>query len=877
MNLIKIIKCRERSRPFSTLCLIITFTVIFNLYSADPESSSGRRFEPTPFSMQIHQTQGDTKTYKKVIDLVKSAGISQVRDEMYWSNLEREKGKIVIPENYKKNIAYSLSKGIETLLILDYGNDFYDKGFAPASDEAIKAFTNYCKEVVTEFKGKIKYYEIWNEPNTDGFWRPQKDPKAYTRLLKASYKAIKEVNPDTYVLGVCTAGIDENFIKEVFDEGGYDYMDGLSLHPYCAPRSPEEAQSYEKIENIYTLMSHYGEPKNIWITEVGWPTNHPGGVSKEYQADMLSRTYILGQTLPFLKTTFWYWFGPDGPDREWSEDNFGILNPDYSPKPAYIALKNLTNIFNGSVYRKKLDLDINIYIREFKKGNDFIYALWNIKGLSYITVKTDEEIKLVDMYGKEQKLFPMSKSIFITLCTSPIYIISSKECNFIIDEQKSLGFEKDSYTISRGSLGDIVYQIDFNTSFGNLIGRLSRNDFFLRLQLDKGMKQISKKEEMIKEKNNITLSLKLEPDLNLGTRRIIANYYYKNKSFIYHITELEITQPITTDITPLHPYNDEKQFITTIKNNTNAIASGKITFSTFSDAELSFSELIFSDLKPLETRSVTIKILSPYIPDENIWIKARADTKLIFEQHSNKIKQNVTTDSKRLISFYQIVRTESPITIDGRLKEWKEAHPIQLNDANTQKVAGYGKWDGPEDSSADIYAMWDENYVYLAGEFLDDVFSDPAEGFGVYNNDGMEIYFDTIYEDDRDDTKYNDDDFQYGMFPSKGKSVVYSWSQLGKESINSKIYINKNPQPTDSKDGDKEYSFIIEGAIPLEELRFKPFDGKLIGFNIAITDDDDPSSINPFFQELQLSWTGLKNAYQNPQAFGTAFFTDIKK
>jgi len=855
--------------------IILLFSPV-NMYPND--------FEPTPFSMQIHQTQGDTKNYKKVIDLVKEAGISQVRDEMYWSNVEREKGKIVIPENYKKNIDYSLSKGIETLLILDYGNDFYDKGFAPASDEAIEAFARYCKVMVNEFKGKIKYYEIWNEPNTDGFWRPQKDPKAYTKLLKASYIAIKEANPDTYVLGICSASIDENFIKEVFDEGGYDYMDGLSLHPYYAPRSPEEVQRYEKIEKIHKLMSQYGEPKNIWITEVGWPTHHPGGITQQEQADLLARIYISSQSLAFLKTTFWYWFGPDGPDREYSEDNFGILNPDYSSKPAYLALKNLTDIFRDSVYSKKVDLNRDIYIHEFKKGNEFIYALWNInvgngrdRSLQNIIIETDKEIELIDIYGTEQKLSPLNNSIFITLCPSPIYICSTHQCKFSIDEQKSLGFEKDYYSISRAGIGEVVYKVDFNTSFGNFIGRLPRDDFNFKLRLNKNIEQISKREDIIKENDIITLFLQLDSEIKVEKKEVSSNYYYKGQPFAYHITELEVTEPIIVNVTPLPPYNGEKRFIASIKNNTDSIASGKIIFSATNKAKLSFSEVTFADLKPVESCSVIIKILSPYIPDENFWISARADVKLVYEQGGKKFKQNATVDKKRLISFYPIVKAQNEIKIDGKLDEWKNAHPIRLNDAKTQKVAGYGKWDGPQDSSANIYAMWDEKWIYIAGEFLDDVFSDPVEGFGVYNNDGMEIYFDTNYENDRDDTKYNDDDFQYGMFPSKGKAIVYSWSQLGKESINSKIFINKNPNPLDSKDGDKQFKYIIEGAIPLNELKLQPSDGKLIGFNVAITDDDDPSYIHPFFQELQLSWTGLKNAYQNPQAFGTAFFVDSKK
>jgi hypothetical protein len=63
----------------------------------------------------------------------------------------------------------------------------------------------------------------------------------------------------------------------------------------------------------------------------------------------------------------------------------------------------------------------------------------------------------------------------------------------------------------------------------------------------------------------------------------------------------------------------------------------------------------------------------------------------------------------------------------------------------------------------------------------------------------------------------------------------------------------------------------------LDELNLNPARQKHIGFCAAFTDDDDPSGIHPFFQEIQMTWTGGKNAWQNPQVFGDLFFSDCSQ
>jgi hypothetical protein len=237
----------------------------------------------------------------------------------------------------------------------------------------------------------------------------------------------------------------------------------------------------------------------------------------------------------------------------------------------------------------------------------------------------------------------------------------------------------------------------------------------------------------------------------------------------------------------------------------------------------------------------------------------------------------VSIEIKELLTFYECVRTDTPLEIDGNLTDWpRQARPVHLG-SKEQYIAGYVKWDGAEDSSARVYTAWDDKWFYLAAEFQDDILSSPCAGFSVYNNDGIEIYLDADYEGDRQLTRYTDDDFQYGFFIERGRPVVYSWSQLKDYSRDSRIALNLNPQPSQTLSGLTLKGMILEGAIPMREFNLRPFAGLHIGFGLAMTDDDDPSTVNPFFQEIQFSWTRRKNSWQNPQAFGDLFFVGAGK
>jgi hypothetical protein len=386
--------------------------------------SGEEKTEPTPFSVQMHSLMGDFAYHKKAVDLITDAGIKQVRDEMFWHEVERKKGVYVIPERFLKNLEYSVAAGLDTLIILDYGNPLYEGGNAPTRKKSIKAFGRYCYTLAKELKGKVKYFEVWNEPNVDGFWRPRHDAKAYVRLLKEAYRSVKKGNPDATVLGITLAGLDEPFLNEVLEAGGYKYLDVISIHPYCAPASPEEAKIYERLNAIHERFSHYGKPKPIWLTEIGWPTNVGGGITEERQAQMLTRTYLLSLAAPYIPTVFWYWLGPDGPDQEWAEDRFGTLHQDYSPKPAYLAYRTLTRLLSGVKFCRTLPLGGNIEALEFQHGEEMITALWSLGGFPQVDVLSTDTVKVYYLEGGEQTFGPCDGHLYFSLSESPIYMIS---------------------------------------------------------------------------------------------------------------------------------------------------------------------------------------------------------------------------------------------------------------------------------------------------------------------------------------------------------------------------------------------------------------------------------------------------------------------
>ncbi|MDX1535168.1 MAG: glycosyl hydrolase [Candidatus Spechtbacterales bacterium] len=205
-------------------------------------------------------------------------------------------------------------------------------GVPPPSD--YNQWAQELKQVVRN-NPDVKYWQVWNEPNEILYWYPNPNAGEYVKLLKASYLAIKDANPDAVVISAGLSGINppKQYLRDMYQEGAEPYFDVLALHPYGQPNSPD---TYLKDYILYmkNIMETYGDiNKPIWITEIGWPTKEDefGAVSAAEQAEYLKRTYEISQGIDLIKNVFWYRMQDAG-------EGMGIIG-----KPAEDVYKNLTN------------------------------------------------------------------------------------------------------------------------------------------------------------------------------------------------------------------------------------------------------------------------------------------------------------------------------------------------------------------------------------------------------------------------------------------------------------------------------------------------------------------------------------------------------
>jgi hypothetical protein len=299
--------------------------------------------------------------------LINDMGFNWGKGFVNWGTVEPEPGQFrwVDPDNIVKALGDQEVK----ILMRIHGTPAWARpADSPLSrpPTVMADFANFMVVVATRYKGQVAAYEIWNEPNLTYEWGNQTpDPAAYTAMLKAAHAAIKAVDSDALVLsgGLSTTGSgsptaygDLDFIQGMYEAGAKGYFDALGSHPYPFGRAPAEVDpwglSLSRVQEQHQVMIANGDGQTpIWITEVGWVLQsdwdlgeHQGiSVTQEQQAQYLAETYAtVQQNWPFVQavflfnldfsTVFWY---PAPEPMRW----YAILNPDRTPRPAYIQLK----------------------------------------------------------------------------------------------------------------------------------------------------------------------------------------------------------------------------------------------------------------------------------------------------------------------------------------------------------------------------------------------------------------------------------------------------------------------------------------------------------------------------------------------------------
>jgi hypothetical protein len=289
------------------------------------------------------------------LDLMAGTGARWLRVSIGWGHIERFPG-VYDWEGTDRVVHGARARGMSVLAIItsapSWNSDPGCRQFecAPADPAPFADFARVAAQRYGPLG--VHHWEIWNEPNHVPFWGPRPDPEKYVALLRGAYEAIHGVDENATVL---TGGLSPapdagaeiaplTFLREVYDLGGRPYFDAVAHHPYQYPELPasdELTNAFRQTELLHDLMSSRGDDhKQVWGTEVGAPTRGPRAVSEDDQAGWVREYYRLWNQWSFTGPLLWY-SARDHGTRNTTEDGYGLVRRDRSPKPALAAYEDV--------------------------------------------------------------------------------------------------------------------------------------------------------------------------------------------------------------------------------------------------------------------------------------------------------------------------------------------------------------------------------------------------------------------------------------------------------------------------------------------------------------------------------------------------------
>lgn len=314
-----------------------------------------------PIGMTVHVRDADTANLKRQFDLMAEMKVTWVRVDINWSSIEEEQSQLNwdYPDAVFEQAG---AHGMKVMAVLAFSPGWANASttipWAPTSHarpDDPASFANFAHVAAQRYAAKgVGAWEIWNEPNTRKFWRPNADAGQYGDLFRAATDAIRKVDSRATVLigGLAPlpdeagAGIaPTEYLEQLYASGTAQLADGVAVHPYTFPDLPLDSHrqpvgAFGDLPALHAVMERHGDGrKKVWVTEFGAPTGTgPTAVSEKDQ------TLTLVQARQ--QVARWEWAGPllyyelvdGGTDPSDVEKNFGVLREDLSPKPAADAL-----------------------------------------------------------------------------------------------------------------------------------------------------------------------------------------------------------------------------------------------------------------------------------------------------------------------------------------------------------------------------------------------------------------------------------------------------------------------------------------------------------------------------------------------------------
>ncbi len=304
---------------------------------------------------------------QRTLQMVREMGAPWIVEYFPWAYSEPQKGHYDFA-HAELVVNHARVQGLKLIARVDLVPDWARPANAPSQLLRPERFADYGDFIfafVRQFKGRIHYLQIWNEPNLNNEWggRPP-DPAAYTQLLQLAYRRAKAADPSIIVLAgalsptvsndPARAITDLDYLSAMYANGASAYFDVLAIHAYGLKAPPESAPAanvinFRRAELLREVMVRNGdEQKTAFITEGGW-NDHPRWQFAVRPAQRIEYTLAAYQ----MALRDWSWCEAIAlwafrfPREQYSvQDYYSFVTPQFLPKPIYHAVQRMFVLSN---------------------------------------------------------------------------------------------------------------------------------------------------------------------------------------------------------------------------------------------------------------------------------------------------------------------------------------------------------------------------------------------------------------------------------------------------------------------------------------------------------------------------------------------------
>jgi len=320
---------------------VTLFSLLACLTSAALAQGRHRRENPYPvnsgYGVNAHIPTVDD------FDAIARGGFGFARIDLTWNVIEPQPGA------YRWDLVDPLVQDAEAhdvrlLGILGFCPPWASSGgdaFYPP--RSIQEWQGFVSAIVGRYRGRIRHWTLWNEPNSNTFFHGSVD-QFIRQVLIPGAQAAHAADPECKIVGPDLAHLTgahwDTWLDRILAEAG-PHLDILSHHCYKdnpsevfrmleGPSRPWEPQP---VQRIIERRGQKGKP--FWLTETGWRSDKVGPQRQAgYLISLLKGAIKRG----WITKVFIYELR-DSPQ----EPGFGLMSYAGKPKPSYQAVRGFVH------------------------------------------------------------------------------------------------------------------------------------------------------------------------------------------------------------------------------------------------------------------------------------------------------------------------------------------------------------------------------------------------------------------------------------------------------------------------------------------------------------------------------------------------------